>query len=416
MREQAARTFLGLSVLVFSIAATVSAQPAKFEDVVRNLKNPDQKIRISAVRLLREAGYTEAIVPIATLVNDPVNEIQLEAIDSELAFYLVEPIQSKKRVAFIVEVPTDGRAPAAFDAGPLAVWPKAAPQELIDALLTAVDDDNKKVRVEAVYTLGVVAGAAGTTLSDAAAGRLVKALEHPDPAVRAGAARVVGRLKVKSATDGLLKAVNDGNSAVRFSAIRALGEIGDERAIQALTDQLKYYEKGEGAVAAMEALARIAHTSSTSLFAARIEDSDPKIRRAAVEGLARTGGGTALVEKLVYGANQDESSSVRAAMTWALHRQGHSNYLARMVDLMYYPEPARQIQGYLMEMGGSIVPGVLPRLQDPDPGVRERLATVLGAIGDQSTATALTPLKQDSTPEVASAATHAIERIKMAQK
>ena len=416
MREQAARNFLGLSVLVFSIAATVSAQPAKFEDVVRNLKNPDQKIRISALRLLREAGYTEAIVPIAPLVNDPVNEIQLEAIDSELAFYLVEPIQSKKRVALIIEVPTDGRAPAAFDAGPLAVWPKAAPQELIDALLTAIDDDNKKVRLEAVYTLGVVAGAAGTTLTDAAASRLVKALEHPDPAVRAGAARVVGRLKVKSATDGLLKAVNDGNSTVRYSAMRALGEIRDERAIQALTDQLKYYEKGEGAVAAMEALAQIAHASSASLFAARIEDPDPKIRRAAVEGLARTGGGAALAEKLVYGANQDESSSVRAAMTWALHRQGHSNYLARMVDLMYYPEPARQIQGYLMEMGGSIVPGVLPRLQDPDPGVRERLATVLGAIGDQSTATALTPLKQDSTPEVASAATHAIERIKMAQK
>jgi HEAT repeat protein len=209
--------------------------------------------------------------------------------------------------------------------------------------------------------------------------------------------------------------VNDSSSSVRFAAIRALGEIRDEQAIQAITDQLKYYEKGDGALAALEALARIAHPSSVPMFLARIEDPDPRLRRAAIEGLARAGDKES-VSKLVFSVNQDDSDIVRAAMAYALHRQGYPNYLARLVDMMYYPEPARQIQGYLLEVGGTIVPGVLPRLKDPDPGVRERLAIVLGAIGDQSTAVALTPLKQDSAPQVASAATHAIERIKMTQK
>jgi HEAT repeat protein len=424
MREQEARVFSGsrggvrLALLVsalLSIAAPAVAQPTKFEDVVRSLQNPDQKIRISAVRLLREAGYAEAIVPMAPLVNDPISAIQLEAIDAELAFFLVEPIAATRRVAFVLDVKADGRAPAAFDAGPLAVWPKAAPAELIDALLTAVDDKDKKVRLEAIYTLGVVAGAAGAPLADAAAARLVKALEHYDPMVRAGAARVVGRLRVKSAHDGLLKAVNDSSAAVRLAAIRALGETRDERAVQAITDQLNYYDKGEGAVAALEALGRIAHPSSVPLFVARLEDRDQRIRRAAIEGLARTGDKDAIAN-LVFSVNQDDSDIVRAAMTYALHRQGYANYLARMVDFMYYDQPARQVQGYLMEIGNSVVPLVLPRLQDPDPGVRERLATVLGAIGDQSTAAVLTPLKQDSNREVASAATHAIERIKMTQK
>ena len=90
----------------------------------------------------------------------------------------------------------------AFEAGPLAVWPKAAPPELIDALLTAVDDDNKKVRLEAMYTLGVVASASGAALPEPAAARLIKALDHYDPAIRTAAARVVGRLQVKSASDG----------------------------------------------------------------------------------------------------------------------------------------------------------------------------------------------------------------------
>ncbi|HET7216901.1 MAG TPA: HEAT repeat domain-containing protein [Vicinamibacterales bacterium] len=401
------------AVIVLSAAA--SAQTPKFEDVVRNLRNPDQKIRVSAVRLLREAGYAEAIVPMAPLVNDPVNEIQLEAIDSELAFFLVDPVPAKKRVALVVEVRSEGRAQAAFDAGPLAVWPRTAPRELVDALLTAVDDEHKKVRLEAIYTLGVVAGAPGTPLPEAAAARLIKALDHYDPVVRAGAARVIGRVKVTSATDSLLKAVNDSSPAVRYASLRALGDIRDERAVQALTEQFKYYDKGEGAWAALDALARIAHPSSVALFEARVADKDPNLRRAAVEGLARAGTG-ASVEKFVTAANQDDSEPVRAAMAFALLKQGHVNYLGRLIDFMDQERTAEQVQGYLLELGATVVARVIPRLQEPDEGVREHLAATLGAIGDHTTIAALTPLKDDPDRDVASAATHAIERIKMTQK
>lgn len=406
---------LVLSAVVLAVAAPASAQPAKFEDVVRNLRNPDAKIRISAVRLLREAGYAEAIVPMAPLVADTVNDIQLEAIDSELSFYLVEPVAARRKVAFVLEVRSEGRAPAAFDAGPLAVWPKAAPAELIDSLLTAVDDEHKKVRLEAIYTLGVVAGATGAPLPDAATARLIKALDHYDPAVRAGAARVVGRLKIKTATDSLLKAVNDSSAAVRLAAIGALGEIREERAIQAITDQLNYYDKGDGAAVALEALARIAHPSSAPVFAARLKSRDPRQRRAAAEGIARAGD-KETVSKFVFDVNQDESDQVRAAMTYALHRHGYVNYMARMLDFLYYDEPARQVQGYLIELGPAVVGEATPRLKDPDPGVRARLADALGAVGNQATIAILEPLKQDSHREVASAATHAIERIKMTQK
>ncbi len=137
------RVMVVVAALVCSSIAAF-AQPAKFEDVVRNLRNPDQKIRVSAVRLLREAGYAEAIGPMAPLVNDPVNEIQLEAIDSELSFFLVEPVPAKRKVGLVIELRSAGRGLAAFEAGPLAVWPKTAPPELIDALLKALDDENKK--------------------------------------------------------------------------------------------------------------------------------------------------------------------------------------------------------------------------------------------------------------------------------
>ncbi len=57
-----------------AIPAAASAQPARFDDVVRNLRHPEPKVRLAAVRLLREAKYPEAIVPISQLVLDPVDE------------------------------------------------------------------------------------------------------------------------------------------------------------------------------------------------------------------------------------------------------------------------------------------------------------------------------------------------------
>ena len=400
------------AVVVVAAVASIAQQPAKFEDVVRNLRNPDPKIRISAVRLLRETGYAEAITPLAAVISDQVNEIQLEAIDAELSFFLVEPVPTKKRVALVVEVRTEGRAPAAFELGPLAVWPKPVPVELVDALLQAVDDDNKKVRVEAIYTLGTIGSPSTVKLSEAAVARLLKALDHYDPAVRAGAARVVGRLQVKSAGDALLKAVNDSNAEVRYASIRALGEIDDERAVQALTEQLSYYGSGEGAWSALDALARIAHPTSVSLFQSRLSDKDPYLRRAAAEGMARAGDAKS-VEPFVTETNQDPSEMVRAAMSFALYKKGHLSYLGRLIDLMDSNRSALQISGYFMELGPSIVPPAIVRLQEPDAEVRRNLVTILGALGDQSTATALAPYKDDRSREVATAASYAIERIKM---
>jgi HEAT repeat protein len=400
------------ALVATAAVAAVAQQPARFEDVVRNLRNPDPKIRISAVRLLREAGYAEAISPLAALINDPVNAIQLEAIDSELSFFLLKPVPKKKRVALVLEVRTEGHAPAAFKLGPLAVWPKVVPAELVDALLQAVDDENKNVRLEAIYTLGVIGSASRAPLSEAAVARLIKALDHYDPAVRVGTARVIGRLRVTSAGDGLLKAVNDSSAEVRYASIRALGEIRDERSIQALTEQLSYYGKGEGASAALEALARIAHPSSAAVFQSRLADKDPSLRRAAVEGLARVGDAESVVP-FITEVNQDPSEMVRAAMAFALFKKGHVSYLARLIDSVDSDQLAPQVQGYLLELGPSVLSLAVVRLQEPDADSRRNLVAILGAIGDESTVTALTPLKADHNRDVAAAATSAIERIKM---
>jgi len=209
-----------------------------------------------------------------------------------------------------------------------------------------------------------------------------------------------------------LKAVNDSNADVRYASIRALGDIRDERAVQAITEQLNYYGKGEGAWASLDALARIAHPSSVSVFKARIADKDQYLRRAAAEGLGRAGD-RAAVEPFVTEVNQDPSDMVRAAMTFALYKQGHTMFLGRLVDFMDDDRLARQLQGYFMELGSAVVPPTVIRLQEPDTDVRRNLVTILGAIGDQSIVPAIEPFKADRDRGVATAAAYAIERIKM---
>jgi HEAT repeat protein len=402
---------ISVSLCAFAVlCGTASAQQARYDDVIRNLRNPDPKVRYSAVRLLRESKYPEAAQPIAALVTDPVDQIQLEAIATELSFFMVEDVPAKKRVGLLVEVRTPAQAEAAFELGPLAVWPRPVPPELVRALVEAVDDHTQKVRVEAIYTLGTIVR---PPLATDAAPQLINALDHYDPVIRSAAARVIGRLQVKTAGDALVKAMNDSNSAVRYAAMRALGDLHDGRAVKALADQLTFYGKGEGAEAALEALAKIADPSSVPLFKVHLADKDPFLRRASADGLARVGDKSE-VSALQTGAGNDPSAMVRAAMAFALQKLGY-NYLARLVDFMTSEKVAPQITAYLLELGPSIVPTLLSHLQDPSPAIRANVAEVLGTLGSPAAESALQPVTQDKDHQVAEAATRSLQQLKMSR-
>ena len=119
---------------------------------------------------------------------------------------------------------------------------------------------------------------------------------------------------------------------------------------------------------------------------------------------------------LLEDAGNDPSDMARAAMAFALFKKGNPTYLGRLVDFLDSDRTAPQIQSYFMELGPTVVPHVVPLLQEPDETVRKNLTAALGLIGDQSTLPALTPLKDDRDRDVAAAATQAIERIRMSAR
>jgi HEAT repeat protein len=407
-RVRARSVFALAAVVALVSAAGVGAQqPMRFDDVIRNLRHPEPKIRLNAVRLLREARYPESIVPLAPLVTDPLDQIQLEAIAAELSFFLVQDVPERRRRALIVEVRNRGGAETAFQLGPLAVWPRPVPAELITALLKAVDDDNARVRFEAVYAAATIGKA---PLPPDAEQLLIKALDHYDPEVRRGAALFAGRAGVNAASDALIKLINDSSAEVRYASMRALGLLREERAIVALSEQFKFYGKGEGAWSALDALAHIAYPSSVPIFTERLADKDPNLRRAAAEGLGRAGDKSAIAS-LETGAGNDTSNVARAAMVYALQKLGR-NYVPRLVEFLDDAQTAVQVQEYFLDLGAPVEKELLPSLQEPDASIRAAIAEVLGAIGGDASLNALQRL-QDRDKGVVDAARRAVERIKM---
>src|SRR5882762_9523426 len=134
-----------------------AASQVSFEQATRDLGSSDAGARMRAVQLLKGAAYPEAAVPLAKLVTDPEDEIQLEAIAAELNIFLAEKIVPRKRLGFVIEVRNKISADAAFSAGPASLGPRPVPLDVLTALRAAARDNNPRVALEALYAFGVLA-------------------------------------------------------------------------------------------------------------------------------------------------------------------------------------------------------------------------------------------------------------------
>lgn len=387
------------------MSSNVFAQQAQFQDVVRMLRHPDARERLRSVEMLREAGYMEAAAPVAALITDPDDDVQLAAIETELSLFLLDD-GTRKRFGFMTSRP-DSLGLAAFEAGPSAVKPVAVPAAVVDNLLLAIDDASDRVRFEAIHALGALARA---PLTVPQVRRLIAGLDHYDPIVRAASARVIARLQVREAEDALITAIGDSNQAVRQFAMYALGEITSEKAIAALKHQIENYRSNTQATWALLALAKIAHPSTADLFRQYLAAKDPGFRAASAEGLGRTGAAD-VVPQLEQRLQGERGPAVRLAYFFALQKLGRT-YLEHIVSALEEDSAAAQAMEYLIELGPSIAKDLTPYLASREANVRGRVAQVLGQIGGAEVLPALESARLDRHEAVARAVAAAIERIK----
>lgn len=409
----------GACAFLVAAAAQVS-----FNEVVRQLKSPDVRTRLEAMRALREGGYPEASVPLASLLTDPEDEVQLEAIDTEVGLFLERAIVRKRKVAGVIEVRDRTGIEGLFDSGPTPARP--VPGEVLAGLAAAMADANPRIRLNATYALGVLGPSAGRSASSApaafAAETLTRMLGDEDPALRFAAARVMGRFfkpasdpaaappLAEQAGDALINSVNDPDKGVQMAAMRALGDLRHDRAVQALTEQFTYYGRGDRAEAALDGLARIAHPASLALLTSLLTHKDAGIRRLAIEGVGRSGE-RRLASELQRMGGGERSEPVGLAIAFALQRLGAGTAVDPLVSALAgrLRERARE---YLVELGAAAAPALYPFARDKNAEIRRQVAEILGVTGGPGAISALEPLVQDPDPDVATSAQRALIRLR----
>jgi len=402
----------GAALVVAALGAAAAAAPPQslvgrpFEDVVRYLASPDPKLRVEAMRTLAQTAHPDAIGPIAQLVADPDDDVQLEALDTLLHFYLTDVPVGTKRVAVVFETGRKDPGEAAFAIGPYQILPRPVPDAVRTSLAKAMRDDQARIRREATWTLGTIVPPPAGAAAEAS---LAANLRDPDDDVRVAAARVAGAVRAASLGDALVAAMNDAKQDVQLAAMRALGDIGEKRASRALRERFLHDQHGQGAEAALDGLARLADPASQPVFFEQVTSRDADLRRAAFEGLARLGD-VAAIRAVEARTGGEHDRRARLARAFALARDGGRG-VPDLLKAIGEDHLAEQVMAYLVELGRGHVKELLPALASPDVPTRGRIVQVLGIVGGPEALQALEPSMRDPDAAVARAAEHAVARI-----
>ena len=362
-------------------ASTLPQLPQVAQDVA----SPSAQVRRQALRALRERGGPETLPLLAGLVRDVEIDIREGAIAGVIDIY-VHPRMNR----------STGSAAEAFEVARLHDQPWSAPPELSIALVKALADEQPSVRRDAVYAVGIVLT---PPVTDAVAFELLASLSDREPSVRVAAARALGRLGVQDAGVPLTGRVNDEDLEVRLASMRALGDLRYEAAVMALTDQFSFYVRGVAGRSAISALAAIGHPSTIPLFEAQTTSGYPAHRRAAYEGLARSGGAAAAAPRIEAAMVSEKDTRVLNAMAFALASAGRDG-VNRVLDALTDGDRTDDALAYLVELGQPHVKALAARLNDSNPLVRGQIATALGFIGGPEAIAALKGASGESDPEV----------------
>jgi len=359
--------------------------PTGLSQVAQDLASPSAQVRRRALRSLREGGGPEALPLLSRLVGDPEADIREGAIAAVIGIYVHPPANRS----------LNGAA-AAFEAARFHDQPWAIPPELSTALVKALADEYPSVRRDAAYAVGIVLA---PPITSPVAFEILASLSDREPSVRIAAARALGRLRVEDAGVPLVGRINDDDLDVRLASIRALGDLRYERAVVALTDHFRFYVRGAVGRSAISALASIGHRSSIALFEEQTRSGYPAHRKAAYEGLARSGGASAAAPRIEAAMASEKDTRVLIAMAFALASAGRDG-VNRVLDALADRDRSDDALEYAVELGQAHVGAIAARLSDPNPFVRAQIATALGFIGGPEAVAALKGASGESDPDV----------------
>ena len=216
------------------------------------------------------------------------------------------------------------------------------PPQVLTGLAVALRDDNLRVRAEAINLASLL-----------------------------GPVCVLRRKPATSCAqigNALIDNINSRDALLRRAAMQALGQLRYPNAVQALSDQFSYYQKGPDAMAALEGLAGIGHPTSVSVFEAVADELErrhaaPRRRRAGARGRSRC------AAELQQMGQTERSSGVLLALHYANVKLGaDGSSLQQLVAALSNASQRPLALKYLLDLAPSMAPALAESLKDPKPG------------------------------------------------
>lgn len=262
-----------------------------FEILIDALQDKNQKVRAMAALGFSQIGDKRAIVPL-------LDSLALEPPDYHLF------TNTCQAMIYIGEPAVEPLIEALFDARFLSPFQGDSRSHVLICALGEIGDKR-------------------------AIDPLIKILNDPgESRVHGDVARALGKLADTRVTEFLLKALARQESqelyGVTVSIIAALGELGDVRAVQAITEQLQH-DQEHVRFWAVKALGMIGDPIAIPPLSEIITDKVLRVRDCAVRSLGEIGDDQA-VEPLSK-ALQDRNSKIRERAEKALRRIGTSKAL-----------------------------------------------------------------------------------------
>ena len=199
-----------------------------------------------------------------------------------------------------------------------------------------------------------------------AADEVIKALHDPLPRVRRQAAAALARLDDPRAVEELIHQLDEHPALVEEETIEALGAIGDSRAFPLLVKYLsspssilrRAAARGLGRVGRRDPDSPATANAASALIRSVRDDSDPDLRRAALQALRSIGSGEAMggmvAAPVIAQALLDPQPSVRVAAAEAVSELGlkQAAPLLRQSLLEFRDEAASEVAYALGASGG----------------------------------------------------------------
>ncbi len=411
--------------------------------------------RADAAERLGRIGHPRAVLPLIAVLRDTSEDFQVQLAATRALANIRDPAAIPP---LLEALGADASALSQPVADVLEGFGEAAVPMLLNLL------QSSRAEAQRYWAARILA----TSRDPRAVVLLIGALKDRSDKVRAEAGRSLGKIGARRAVQPLTDALmGDPVAMVREEAARALGAIADEHALDALSASLGDANY-EARVRAMEAMEKMGNRA-VPFFLKALREDDDRIRTQAATALERCGyiaetidslaqnpeafyllhrvAKAGVVESMVQAlahpnfqvrvrlcqllgeariplaldpllivAQKDSEWAVRARALEALIRLGAEQ--ACSVWLHALREEQESVRECMLESAvglspdalQSLLPGLLPLLQDANLKIRGLTARIVGSVQSPAVVPALLESLQDASPEVRAHAATALGR------